>query len=112
MTSWHFDFINIPRDRKVIAESAASEFFDRVAMGEGEADVVIDLVDRAILAERARCLKVASDEAEKRFENKDDYPATRVHDFLVAARAIEVGIGRRLPVTKSDIPIIEEAGGF
>jgi hypothetical protein len=69
-------------------------------------------VARAILAERARCLKVASDEAEKRFENKEDYPATRVHDFLVVARAIEVGIGRRLPVTKSEIPIIEEAGGF
>lgn len=48
-------------------------------------------VARAILAERTRCADVAVAGC-WRFENKDEYPASRVHDFVVVARAIERGI--------------------
>jgi hypothetical protein len=48
----------IPADIATIAGAAASEFFARAAEGEGEADIIIDLVERHSLAERQRIVKM------------------------------------------------------
>lgn len=46
----------------------------------------------AIMEERERCAKIAGKEADTRFDNENEYPAARVHDFIVAARKIEKAI--------------------
>lgn len=61
---------------------------DEIAKGE----MAIVTVVRAIMAERERCAQIAEAEYEKRFENADGYPASRVHDYVIVARAIERAI--------------------
>lgn len=49
-------------------------------------------IAKAIWEERQRCAKIADAEAERCFENEGDYPAARVHDFMVVARRISKAI--------------------
>lgn len=65
---------------RVMPEKATTEFN------------VAQLIDRATAQERERCAKIADEEAERRFDNDDEYPAARVHDFMVVARSIAKAI--------------------
>lgn len=64
--------------------------------------VAISMVHGALLAERQRCANVAEAEYEKRFDNRDGYPASRVHDFVVVARAIQMGILEPAPPSSTE----------
>lgn len=62
----------------------------------------ISVVYAALLAERQRCANVAEAVYEKRFDNRDEYPASRVHDFVVVARSIQRGILEPAPPSSTE----------
>jgi hypothetical protein len=74
----------------------------REAMNIVRGDGAVGVISRAILAERERCANVAEAEYEKRFDNRDGYPASRVHDFVVVARAIQRGILEPAPPSSTE----------
>lgn len=90
----------IPADIRQIAYKLGSDIRHHIAHSEIELiqhDAAVDemiakAIHDAVMAERERCAGIARAEYEKRFDNRDDYPAARVHDFLVVAVAIGKGI--------------------
>jgi hypothetical protein len=77
---------DIPADIRVISEDCVIHL---PSLKPVERWLISNLVAKALMAERERCLSLARAEAEKRLENVGGYPASRVHDFLVVARSIE-----------------------
>ncbi len=64
----------------------------RVAMETVKDDGAAGVIARAILAERKRCAKIASNEAERLSDNEANYPFTRVHDMMIVSRRIQFAI--------------------
>lgn len=77
----------IPDDIMKAVQTAWEKAWSKA--GSTNADSIREAIAMGILAERERCVNVALTEYEKRFENVAGYPAARVHDFIVVARAIE-----------------------
>lgn len=86
----------IPEDILIAAEKALDQLLCNCKeAGDVRQDSIEDIA-RAIMAatdaERERCAQIAEAEYEKRFENADGYSASRVHDYVIVARAIERAI--------------------
>lgn len=79
---------------------------------ERPAQDVFAVTDDAVMAERQRCAEIASREAMRRFDNEDGYPAARVHDFLVVAKAIEREIRKGAAPTETSPPSQDQAHGI
>jgi hypothetical protein len=61
-----------------------------------------DYIAKAILAERERCAKIASNEADRLLDNDQDYPFTRAHDMIVVARRVQFAISGKSNIHLSD----------
>jgi len=79
-------------DETMKAAAEAHADFARSSVKDNLTLIIAKAIHDAVMAERERCAGIARAEHAKRFANEGDYPAARVHDFLVVAASIEKSI--------------------
>lgn len=98
-----------PDDIKKDAEEAVAGFVGWIEGGNTTASLSEHAVAglkhsfaSAILAERERCEKIASNEADRICDNGNDYSGPRVYDMIVTARRIQFAISGEPNIHLSD----------
>lgn len=74
------------------AAAEAAQMCIVATLGRRPGEDMQDTIAAAILAERKRCAKIASNEAERLSDNEENYPFTRVHDMMIVSRRIQFAI--------------------